>query len=171
MGAIAATPISTARLNLLPLRIEHAEEMATVQADPGLYTFIGDSPPTVAALRARYELMIAGSADPDVSWCNWVISLRESGRLVGTVQATISTASAPVAEVAWVVGNPWQGQGIATEAARALVDWLEQQSVRTVIAHVHPDHQASAAVAAAAGLVRTEESQDGETRWRLTITP
>lgn len=167
MGAIVATPISTVRLDLLPLRAEDADEMAVVQADPGMYAFIGGSPPTVAALRARYELMIAGSADPDVSWCNWVISLRESGRLVGTVQATISTAGVPMAEVAWVVGTSWQGRGIATEAARALVEWLEQQSVRTVIAHIHPDHQASAAVAAAAGLVRTEESQDGETRWRL----
>jgi RimJ/RimL family protein N-acetyltransferase len=57
-----------------------------------------------------------------------------------------------VAEIAWVVGTPWQGQGIATEAARALVAWLRNRSVRTVIAHIHPRHHASAAVAAAAGL-------------------
>jgi RimJ/RimL family protein N-acetyltransferase len=170
MGAIAAAPISTTRLDLLPLRIEYAEEMAAVQADPDLYTFIGGSPPTVEALRPRYELMIAGSADPDVSWCNWVIRLRESGLLAGTVQATISTGEATVAEVAWVVGAPWQGQGIATEAASGMIDWLRQQSVQTVIAHIHPRHQASAAVAAAAGLTPTDESQDGETRWRLRMT-
>jgi RimJ/RimL family protein N-acetyltransferase len=98
MNAITAEPIGTDRLTLLPLRVEHAEDMA---------------------------------------------------------------------EVAWVVGTPWQGQGIATEAARALVDWLGQQSVPAVIAHIHPDHQASAAVAAAAGLTPTDERHDGEIRWHL----
>jgi RimJ/RimL family protein N-acetyltransferase len=84
---------------------------------------------------------------------------------------TISTADEPVAEVAWVVGTSWQRQGIATEAARALVGWLARQAVRTVIAHIHPGHKASAAVAAAAGLTPTGLVQDGETRWRLTMTP
>jgi len=171
VGAIAAAPISTSRLDLLPLRVEHAEEMAAVQADADLHTFIGGSPPTVEALRARYARMIAGPADPDASWCNWVIRLRQSGRLAGTVQATISSAGGPAAEVAWVVGTPWQGQGIATEAARALVEWLREQSVGLIIAHIHPEHQASAAVAAAAGLAPTDESQDGETRWHLTLAP
>jgi len=171
VSAIAAEPISTSRLELLPLRVEHADEMTNVLADPDLYTFIGGSAPTVEALRARYELMIAGSADPGVSWCNWVIQLRDSGRLAGTVQATIRTGDAPLAEVAWMVGTAWQGQGIATEAARALIAWLGQQSIETVIAHIHPRHEASASVAATAGLTPTDESQDGETRWQLTMAP
>lgn len=169
MSLIAAEPISTARLELLPLRAQYADEMAGVLGDPDLYTFTGGSPPTVAALRARHERMIAGSADPDVSWCNWVIQLRDSGRLAGTVQATISTGDAAVAEVAWVVGTAWQGEGIATEAATGLIAWLGRQQIGTVIAHIHPRHAASAAVAAAAGLAPTDESQDGETRWRLTM--
>jgi RimJ/RimL family protein N-acetyltransferase len=170
MSAIVAELITSSRLDLVALRAEHADEMATVLADPDLYTFIGGSPPTVAALRARYELIIAGSFDPDVSWCNWVIQLRESGRFAGTVQATISAGDELVAELAWVVGTGWQGQGIATEAARALIAWLRQQSVTTVIAHVHPRNLASAAVASAVGLIPTAESQDGETRWRLAAS-
>ena len=55
MSAIAAEPISTLRLTLVPLRPEHAEEMAAVLADPDLYTFTGGSQPTPQALRARYE--------------------------------------------------------------------------------------------------------------------
>jgi RimJ/RimL family protein N-acetyltransferase len=171
VSAIGAEPISTSRLDLLPLRAGHADEMVTVLADADLYAYIGGFPPTPEALRATYERMIAGSADPEVSWCNWVIQLRETGRLAGTVQATISTGGERLAEIAWVVGTPWQGRGIATEAAQALVAWLAQRSVRTVIAHIHPRHQASAAVAAAAGLTPTDELQDGEIRWRLTMTP
>jgi RimJ/RimL family protein N-acetyltransferase len=145
--------------------------MAAVLADPGLYAFTGGSAPTRQELRARYERWVAGSPDPAVCWCNWVIHLHDCGCLVGTVQATISTGDEPAAEVAWVVGTRWQGQGIATEAARALVGWLGQQSVKTVIAHIHPGHQASAAVAAAAGLAPTGQVHEGEVRWRLAMTP
>ena len=168
MSVITAEPVTTRRLTLVPLLAGHAEEMAAVLADPGLYAFTGGFPPTRQELRARYERWIAGSPDPAVSWCNWVIQLRGPGCLAGTVQATISTGDEPAAEVAWMVGTPWQGRGIATEAARAVVAWLGQQSIRTVIAHIHPGHQASAAVAAAAGLAPTGQLQDGEMRWRLT---
>ncbi len=57
----------------------------------------------------------------------------------------------------------------AIVAARGLVAWLGQQSVRTVIAHIHPGHRASAAVAAAAGLSPADYAQDGEIRWQLTL--
>jgi RimJ/RimL family protein N-acetyltransferase len=163
-----AQPITARRLTLVPLAVEHADEMATVLADPGLYDFTGGSPPSREELRVRYERWMSGSPDPDVSWCNWVIQLRSPRCLAGTVQATVRTGDDREAEVAWVVGIAWQGQGIATEAAKALIGWLKQQSVKSVIAHIHPDHRASAAVAAAAGLTPTGELQDGEVRWRLT---
>ncbi|GAQ56273.1 GNAT family N-acetyltransferase [Streptomyces acidiscabies] len=167
MNGISAEPIRTARLDLLPLRVEYAEEMAEVLADPALHTFIGGAPQTVDELRARYRRLVTGSPEPDVSWLNWVIRLREEGCLAGTVQATVTnSAEGLLAEVAWVVGTPWQGRGIAGEAARGLVGWLGGMSVRTVVAHVHPEHAASAAVAAGAGLVATGEWHEGELRWR-----
>ncbi|MHA5048825.1 GNAT family N-acetyltransferase [Streptomyces sp. SD15] len=161
-------PIRTTRLDLLPLRVEHAEEMAEVLSDPALHTFIGGAPATAEALRARYERLVAGSPDPAVSWCNWVVRLRAGGCLVGTVQATVTEEAA---EIAWVVGTPWQGRGFATEAARGLVDRLgRQHPAHTVVAHIHPDHRASAAVATAAGLTPTGEEQDGEVRWRRSVS-
>jgi RimJ/RimL family protein N-acetyltransferase len=162
--------ISTERLDLRPLHVEHADEMAAVLSDPRLHTFIGGSPAMPQELRSRYERLIDGSPDPTVSWHNWVIRLRDEKRLVGTAQATISPSShGATAEIAWVVGTPWQGRGIATEAARGLVAWLGQHAVRAVIAHIHPAHQASAAVANAAGLQPTNQWHDGEARWRLEI--
>lgn len=161
-----AEPVRTARLDLLPLRVEHAEEMAGVLSDPALHTFIGGAPLNLAELRARYERLVAGSPDPDVSWCNWVLRLRAEARLVGTVQATAHGESA---EIAWVVGAGWQGRGFAREAARGLVGLLARQGIRTVVAHIHPDHHASAGVAQAAGLAPTDEMHDGEVRWRSAL--
>ncbi|MET8759027.1 GNAT family N-acetyltransferase [Lentzea sp. NPDC004782] len=158
--------ISTERLDLLPLRVEHAAEMAEVLADPALHTFIGGAPLSPQALLSRYERLAAGSPDPAEQWLNWVISLRAEGRLVGTVQATIADRTA---EIAWVVGTPWQGRGIASEAARGLVGWLTTQPVDTAVAHVHPDHHASAAVATSAGLSATGIRHDGEVRWQRPL--
>jgi RimJ/RimL family protein N-acetyltransferase len=169
VSAVEAEPVGTSRLILLPLRPEHAGEMAGVLADPALHEFIGGAPLGPQQLRARYERLAAGSPDPAVSWCNWVIRLRDPGSLAGTVQATIAGTQDPVAEIAWVVGTPWQGRGIATEAARALVGWLGRHQVRAVMAHIHPGHVASAAVAAAAGLRPTDHWQDGERRWELVL--
>jgi RimJ/RimL family protein N-acetyltransferase len=172
MSTVEAETIRTRRLELRPLRVEHAEEMAAVLSDPALHTFIGGTPLTLPELRARYRRLTAGSPDPAVSWLNWVILVRDEDRLAGTVQATIAPADGGVvAEVAWVVGTPWQGRGIATEAARGLVGWLGGLGqVRRIVAHVHPEHHASAAVAAAAGLEPTGERQDGELRWAREVS-
>ncbi|SEP10223.1 GNAT family N-acetyltransferase [Actinacidiphila rubida] len=162
--------IRTERLTVLPLQAGHAEEMATVLSDPGLHTFIGGAPDTAEALRARYERWAAGSPDPAESWCNWVISLRGAACLTGTLQATITADDrGATGEIAWVVGTPWQRRGIAAEAARGLVAWLRTHPVHTVVAHIHPDHTASAAVATAAGLSPTDQWHDGEIRWQLVL--
>ncbi|MFJ8104380.1 GNAT family N-acetyltransferase [Streptomyces sp. NPDC096132] len=158
-------PITTARLTLLPLRVEHAQEMAAVLSDPALHAFIGGAPSSARALRERYERLVAGSPDPAVSWHNWVV--REGAHLTGTVQATVTDDTH--AEIAWVIGTPWQGRRLASEAAQGLVTWLGGQGIRTITAHIHPDHRASAGVATAAGLSPTEEEHDGETRWRLSL--
>ncbi|MFB7595132.1 GNAT family N-acetyltransferase [Streptomyces sp. NPDC056160] len=163
-----AVPFRTARLDLVPLRVGHAEEMAAVLSDPALHVFIGGAPLGGEELRARYERLVAGSGDPGVSWCNWVLRLRGDGRaggpLVGTVQATVHGGE--VAEIAWVVGSAWQGRGFASEAARGLVGVLRRGGIGTFVAHIHPAHHASAAVATAAGLLPTGEAEDGETVWR-----
>jgi RimJ/RimL family protein N-acetyltransferase len=172
VSTILAEAIATGRLDLLPLLVEHADEMAAVLSDPALHAFTGGTPDSPQALRSRYQRITAGAPDPAVSWLNWVVRLRDEDRLTGTVQATVSPSGGGlVAEIAWVVGTAWQGRGIATEAARGLVDWLSRQPIHAVVAHIHPEHQASAAVAAAAGLSPTGEWQDGEIRWRRRVQP
>ncbi|HET6298694.1 MAG TPA: GNAT family N-acetyltransferase [Kribbella sp.] len=159
-----ATRFDTARLAMLPLRIEYAGEMAGVLAAPELYVFTGGEPPTAEQLLRRYERQLAGPDDASGFWLNWVIQSTEDDLLVGYLQATVIGEDA---EIAWVLGTGWQGRGYAKEAALGLVDWLRVQGVQRVIAHVHPDHSASAAVAAAAGLTRTAHLDDGEYLWEL----
>jgi RimJ/RimL family protein N-acetyltransferase len=156
--------------------VEHAEEMHEVLAAPELYTFIGGTPPTLRELRARYRQMVAGPpAGRTVGWLNWVIRQQRDQRLTGTVQATIWPAAADSlfpaglrASMAWVVGLGWQGQGIATEAASALVGWLREHAVTAITASIHPGNAASAAVARRCGLVPTGELIEDEIVWVLS---
>ncbi|QWQ41927.1 GNAT family N-acetyltransferase [Streptomyces sp. YPW6] len=92
-----------------------------------------------------------------------------AARIVGYVQATVR---GPRAEIAWVIGTPWQGRGYAREAARGLAAHLASAGgVRELVAHIHPDHAASAGVAVAAGLGPTGEWEDGERRWAGNVPP
>jgi RimJ/RimL family protein N-acetyltransferase len=158
--------IRTARLELAPLRPEDADEMVKVLADPALYVFTGDRPPSLAELQARYAAQTVGrSGDGTETWHNWIVRLRPDGVAIGYVQATIRRAES-AADVAWLIGTPWQGRGFATEAARAMLHWLRRNGVGFVTAHVHSDHGASAAVAGRIGLEPTDELEDGERIWR-----
>jgi len=64
------------------------------------------------------------------------------------------------------VGVDCQGQGIATEAALSMCDWLVAQGAVHLSAHIHPNHVASERVAASIGLLRSDTiDDDGEVIW------
>lgn len=84
-------PLSSERLELEPLRPEHADEMAPLLDDVQLHTFIGGQPATSDELRDRYTRQVVGrSPDGLRHWLNWVMRRRDNGRAVGTTQATVS---------------------------------------------------------------------------------
>lgn len=155
-------------LRLEPLRVDHAEPMAVVLADPALYDVIGGEPPTEEALRERYTRQLRGPDDPDEEWHTWVVRDGDQGSLVGFVQATL-TGGGTTAELAWVVGTPWQGRGVARRAAALVLDEVRRRGVRTVLAHVEAGHVPSERVAAALGLAPTPEEVDGEVRWERVL--
>lgn len=142
--------------------------MAPLLDDLGLHIFIGGSPASLQELQDRYRRQTVGrSCDRSQRWLNWVTRRRQDGEAVGTVQATVTLErDSFIAEVAWVVAAAHQGHGYAREAATVVMAWLRQQGVDTVVAHVHPDHQASRGVAVAVGLTATTTVVDGETRWQ-----
>ena len=145
------------------LRVEHADEMWSVLADQALYEFTGGEPPSRDALDERYRAQVAGSGRPEERWHNWIVRRTDSDEAIGFVQAT---AVDGVADIAWLVGVRHQGQGLAVQAVRAMVDELESSDVRRFTAHVHGDHQRSQRVASAVGLERTGAvDDDGEEIW------
>jgi len=163
-----APPLRSARLELEPLRPDHADEAAAVFADPALHAFTGGVPATAGQLRDRYVRQSVGhSPGGGEGWLNWMLRRRDDGALVGTVQATLrrDAHGRTEAELAWVVATAHQGTGHAREAAAAVAEWLTGQGVARLVAHVHPAHAASIGVARAVGLHATTTVVDGEVRW------
>ena len=148
------------QLTLTPLRVEDAEAMVSVLADPALYAFTGGEPPDLASLRRLYAHQVTG-ASPDGSqrWFNWIV--RVDGEAVGYVQATVEDE---VAELAWVIGAPWRARGLAARAARLMLHEFVG-TVRLLRAHIHPDHHASNRIATGLGLPPTGAFEDGEAVW------
>ena len=153
------------RLRLDPLTVDDADEMVAVLSDAALYRYTGGSPPEVEELRRRYRAQVEGtSPDGRESWHNWVVRRRSDGTAIGFVQATVERATG-TAELAWVIGAPWQGNSYAGEAVSCLVAALRDAGSSRLLAHVHPDHPASQRVAEQAGLGRTGRLVDGEEEW------
>jgi RimJ/RimL family protein N-acetyltransferase len=158
-------PIRADPVLLTPLAVSDADDMVLVLGSAELYRFTGGAPPTLAELRARYARQVAGhSPDGSQEWRNWIIRCQPDGQAAGYIQATIDDGGSR-AEIAWVVGLAWQGRGLASAAARALIGWLDAHGVTRIQAHIHPEHEASAAVARAAGLGPTSVLEDGELLW------
>ncbi|WP_091692953.1 GNAT family N-acetyltransferase [Micrococcus terreus] len=156
-------------LTLHPLTVEDAPAMVSVLADPALYEFTGGEPPTEEQLTRRYTAQSQGhSPDGTEQWINMIVVLHPGAQPIGFVQATVPTDGGP-AEIAWVIGAPWQGQGHAAEAARQLLAHLAERGVTEVLAHIHPDHTASQRIATHLGLHPTSEVVDGEIAWRGTL--
>ena len=153
----------SARLRLTPLAMADAELMHPILADAQLYRYTGETPPSDEELAERYRLLVAGSPDRLEEWVNWIVRLQGTGVPIGHMQATIFSDHA---ELAWLIGVPWQGNGFAKEAAGAVQGWLASCGAPSFAARIHPEHEASQAVARSIGLVPSSEvDADGETVW------
>lgn len=150
-----------------PVAVGDAEAMVSVLADPSLYQFTGGVPPTREELERRYTSQVRGtSPDGRDIWVNLIVIV--DAQPVGYVQATIP-GGGDSAEIAWVIGGPWQGRGYARQAAQLLVADLADRGVRQLTALIHPEHVASQRIAAHLGLALTDEMVDGEARWSGAI--
>ena len=160
--------IHTSKLDLVPITHEHAAEMLVVLTDPSLYEFTGGSPPSdVAALALQYEFWERRTA-PDGSelWLNWAVRERETDTFIGHVQAGVA---ANCTSIAWLIGTKWQRRGYASEATKAMVEWLIAFGVTDIRASINPAHSASIKVAERVGLKSTDLRDCDEIVWRKVV--
>ncbi|MFI4943612.1 MAG: GNAT family N-acetyltransferase [Burkholderiales bacterium] len=144
--------LHTARLRLRPPTLLDASALFECYArDPEVARFMTWRPHrsarnTQAYLRRLLQAWQRGTSQP------WVITARASGRPLGLIELR---PSGHRAEIGYVLGRPWWGQGFMTEAAGAVVDWaLEHPTIHRVWAVTDVDNRASARVLEKTGMTR-----------------
>jgi RimJ/RimL family protein N-acetyltransferase len=87
----------------------------------------------------------------------FVVEARATGAVLGRV-GPLQPKGWPGLEVAWALAPAARGQGFATEAARAAIDWtFAATGVERIISIIDPRNTASQKVAERVGEQRTQE--------------
>lgn len=93
------------------------------------------------------------------------VEWRDTREFVGCVGLMVPSFEAfftPCVEIAWRVCRPYWGRGVATEAARKLLDWgFTERALEEVVAFTYEGNLASRRVMEKLGMSR-DESQDFE---------
>ena len=158
--------VVSARLRLTPMTVE---ALAALQAGDRsrLERVTGarfpdplEPPPLTADVIGFFRETL--QENPDIApWWVRLIVMRDSGEAVGSIGLTGPPDAAGAVVLGYSIYPAFQRQGIAAEAASALVAWaLQQPNVRSVHATIPPGHIASEGVAARAGLARTDRVLD-----------
>jgi RimJ/RimL family protein N-acetyltransferase len=115
--------VCTERLRLRRFRAGDAEAYAAINADPLVVRFLGGEIDRAASDAQLARIM--GHWD-EHGFGLWAAELRDGGRMVGFVGLSIPAflpAVLPAVEVGWRLASDVWGRGLATEGARAGVDW------------------------------------------------
>ncbi|REK09031.1 MAG: N-acetyltransferase [Planctomycetota bacterium] len=153
-----AIEIETPRLRLRPCRESDLEPLARLNANPQVMRHLGDGQTLTHGQTWRQIAVFLGH-DVMRGHSMWAIEDRESGAFLGRSGPWFPEGW-PMLEVGWVVDPGRWGEGIATEAGRAALDWcFAHMNVDRICSLIAPDNAASARVAMKLGaqLERREE--------------
>ena len=162
--------LETDSLRLTPMVECDTDALFRLLKDPEIHVFTGGHPPAsaddVRATIRRRESRRSPAGDE--LWLNWTLRLKTDQSGVGYVQAGVKQDRA---DLAWVVGVPFQRRGYASEASRRVLHWLRDDlGVLEVRASIHPDHVASHRVARNIGLLKSgDRTDEGEEVWLASV--
>lgn len=112
--------IETERLILRRMRLDDAEDLFAYGSDPQVTrTTTWDTHLSVDDSRAFLTLMEEQYERGENA--TWGIEHRADGKFIGTVGFVAITDSGYVGEIGYALARPYWGQGITTEAARAVI--------------------------------------------------
>lgn len=148
--------IETERLVLRAHRIEDFPSFARMWADPHFVRFLDQSTPLPEEDAWARFLRHPGYWQ-FLGYGVWAIEEKETHRFVGNAgfsdrKRTICSTLFSVPEMGWSLSSTVQGNGYATEAACAAIEWADANlpDEKTVCA-IRPDNLASLKVAAKCG--------------------
>jgi ribosomal-protein-alanine N-acetyltransferase len=147
----APETFDTQRIRLRRPRLSDAEAIFEYGSDPEVARY-ADWPlcttidPIIKNLHKRIALWESGTE------LYWMITLPQEDRAIGGVYCCVAQHSA---ELGYILNRRYWGNGFATEASRAVIDWaFSVPSIRRVWATCDTENLASARVLEKSGLSR-----------------
>ncbi len=146
-------PIETERLVIRSFETTDAPALhERVFGDADVMRFIPRGAST-SVERTRAAIDRFKSHERDNGFALWAVELRESGELIGDCGLFLVEGRGPEVEVAYHLAKAWWGQGYASEAARACIEFgFRECGLREIIAICFPEHAASRRVMEKAGM-------------------
>ncbi|WP_407146512.1 GNAT family N-acetyltransferase [Bradyrhizobium sp. ORS 86] len=122
-------------------------------ADPAVMQYLRPLP-TRASSDAWIDYQLEHQSSH--GFCMWAVELRSSGAFVGAAGLMVVNFSAhftPAVEVGWRLARAFWGQGFATEAGRAALDYgFRELDLREIVAHASIHNARSHRVMARLGM-------------------
>ena len=153
MKHLGTNRMETARLVLRPFVREDAVAMYRNWAsDPEVTKFL--SWPTYKSVDTAHEILgIWTEQYTDPAFYQWAIELKELGQPIGSISVVNHDDRVDLAEIGFCIGKSWWGQGIMTEAMKAVMKYLfEEVGTQRIEAGHDPNNPASGAVQRKCGL-------------------
>jgi ribosomal-protein-alanine N-acetyltransferase len=177
MSSLLRDDIVTSRLSLIAVTPEMllSEKNGDGRFGELIQSVIpGNWPPTDWEPHVLDFLLTQFAEHPEqLGWCRYVGLVRPDGdrTLIGTLGAFTRAIRPSECEIGYSILAPHEGQGLATEAAKALIDYLRYDSqLSSIIAHSFPSLPASIRVMEKCGLVFDGEGEEpGTVRYRLQL--
>jgi RimJ/RimL family protein N-acetyltransferase len=143
--------IETNRLRLRTRTLSDLEAIVAMDADLLVRKYIGGPPDPVSHRDGVRRNIVQGRPEPHASWA---IEWRTASGLLGLCGLSLSQETG-LTQIGWRLRSCVWGQGVATEAARAvLAHALGPLGLPVVVALIHPDNRASIRVAEKIGMTQ-----------------
>ncbi|MFF8957725.1 GNAT family N-acetyltransferase [Streptomyces sp. NPDC014894] len=166
------TEIRTPRLLLRRWHDDDLVPMAEINADPEVMRWIDDG--SVLDLEATAEAIERWEEEWDEEGFGlFAVELLASGELIGLTGLSVPEflpEVLPAVEISWRLGRSYWGQGYASEAAHATLEFaLQDRGLDRVIAISRPADDASENVLRKLGMTQERETEDPRHGFTLTV--
>ena len=116
-------PIETERLTLRPFEECDFEAFATMQGDAESARWLYNEPRSRDEARTRFDARLPVLED-EGDWLACAVVERASDALVGDLVFNWTSKQHKSGEIGFIFAREHHGKGYATEASRALLDWV-----------------------------------------------
>jgi RimJ/RimL family protein N-acetyltransferase len=151
------TELETPRLRLRRWRPEDRTPFAAINEEPSVLRYLAPLP------REGLDAMLDGidAHFARYGWGAWAMEERAGGTLIGLCGFSHVTADvffAPAVEIGWRLSTPWQGKGLAREAAETCLDFaFAVLGLDRVVSFTVPANRASWSLMERLGMTRVGE--------------